>query len=103
MHILFSTYRTFTNTRVLIDTLITRYKDVLPASLDMTEDIRQKSLKYENLSKRNFCFHFSYFISEIQTEYEYTYISIPFVYLTVLIFAYSFILRMRKLFVVAVI
>ncbi len=45
MHILFSTYRTFTNTRVLIDTLITRYRTVLPASLDMTEDVRQKTLK----------------------------------------------------------
>jgi hypothetical protein len=81
MYILFSTYRTFTNTRVLIDTLITRYKDVLPASLDMTEDIRQKTLKYENLSKRNFFFHFSYFISEIQTEYEYIYLSHLFILL----------------------
>ena len=45
MHILFSTYRTFTNTRILIDTLITRYRTVLPASLDMTEDVRQKTLK----------------------------------------------------------
>ncbi|CAF0844907.1 unnamed protein product [Rotaria sordida] len=44
MHILFSTYRTFTNTRTLIDTLITRYRAVLPASLDMTEDVRQKTL-----------------------------------------------------------
>ncbi|CAF4442444.1 unnamed protein product, partial [Adineta steineri] len=44
MYILFSTYRTFTNTRTLIDTLIQRYRTVLPASLDMTEDIRQKTL-----------------------------------------------------------
>ncbi|CAF0923918.1 unnamed protein product [Adineta ricciae] len=45
MHILFSTYRTFTNTRELIDTIITRYQTVLPASLDMTEDVRRKTLK----------------------------------------------------------
>ncbi|CAF3365156.1 unnamed protein product [Rotaria sp. Silwood1] len=45
MHILFSTYRTFTNTRTLIDTIITRYRTVLPASLDMTEDVRQNTLK----------------------------------------------------------
>jgi hypothetical protein len=52
MHILFSTYRTFTDTRTLIDTLINRYRTVLPASLDMTEDVRQKTLKYEKC----FCF-----------------------------------------------
>lgn len=48
MHILFSTYRTFTDTQTLIDRLINRYRSVLPASLDMTEDVRQKTLKYEN-------------------------------------------------------
>jgi hypothetical protein len=47
MHILYSTYRTYTDTQTLIDTLITRYRAVLPASLDMTEDVRQKTLKYE--------------------------------------------------------
>lgn len=47
MHILFSTYRTFTDTQTLIQTLINRYRNVLPASLDMTEDVRQKTLKYE--------------------------------------------------------
>ncbi|CAF2498861.1 unnamed protein product [Rotaria sp. Silwood2] len=47
MHILFSTYRTFTNTRTLIDTIIIRYRAVLPASLDMTEDVRQKTLKFK--------------------------------------------------------
>ena len=47
MHILFSTYRTFTNTRTLIDTIMVRYRAVLPASLDMTEDIRRKTLKYD--------------------------------------------------------
>jgi hypothetical protein len=45
MHILFSTYRTYTDTQTLIDTLINRYQNVLPASLDMTEDVRQKTLK----------------------------------------------------------
>jgi hypothetical protein len=45
MHILFATYRTYTNTRVLIDTIIARYRAVIPASLDMTEDVRQKTLK----------------------------------------------------------
>lgn len=49
MHILFSTYRTFTNTRTLIDALTNRYRAVIPASLDMTEDVRQKTLKYENV------------------------------------------------------
>jgi hypothetical protein len=46
MHILFSTYRTFTNVRLLIETLVARYRIVLPASLDMTEDVRQNTLKY---------------------------------------------------------
>ncbi|CAF3953770.1 unnamed protein product [Adineta steineri] len=63
MYILFSTYRTFTNTRTLIDTLIQRYRTVLPASLDMTEDIRQKTLKNLRLAitcllssyKEDFC------------------------------------------------
>lgn len=45
MHILFSTYRTYTDTQTLIDALINHYRNVLPASLDMTEDIRQKTLK----------------------------------------------------------
>ncbi len=45
MHILFATYRTYINTRILIDTILARYRAVLPASLDMTEDVRQKSLK----------------------------------------------------------
>ena len=49
MHILFSTYRSYTNPRTLVETLIERYRAVLPASLDMTEDIRQKTLKYEHL------------------------------------------------------
>ncbi|CAF3612296.1 unnamed protein product [Rotaria sordida] len=45
MHILFSTYRIYTNTRTLIDTILSRYKAVVPASLDMTEEVRQKTLK----------------------------------------------------------
>jgi hypothetical protein len=49
MHILFSTYRTYTDTQILIDTLINRYQNVLPASLDMTEDVRQKTLKYDKV------------------------------------------------------
>jgi hypothetical protein len=49
MHILFSTYRSFTNTRLLIDTIIARYRAVLPASLDMTEDVRQKTLQYAKI------------------------------------------------------
>lgn len=46
MHILFATYRTFTDIQTLIDTLINRYQTVLPASLDMMEDVRQKTLKF---------------------------------------------------------
>ena len=46
MHILFATYRTFTDTQTLMDALINRYQTVLPASLDMTEDVRQKTLKF---------------------------------------------------------
>jgi hypothetical protein len=49
MHILFSTYRTYTDTQTLIETLINRYQIVLPASLDMTEDVRQKTIKYDNI------------------------------------------------------
>ena len=45
MHILFTTYRTYTNIRMLIDTMLSRYQAVIPASLDMTEDIRQKTLE----------------------------------------------------------
>ncbi|CAF3309725.1 unnamed protein product [Rotaria socialis] len=45
MLILFATYRIYTNTRILIDTILSRYQAVLPASLDMTEDVRQKTLK----------------------------------------------------------
>ncbi|CAF0925830.1 unnamed protein product [Adineta steineri] len=45
MHILFATYRTYTNTRTLIETILARYRAVVPASLDMTEDVRQKNLK----------------------------------------------------------
>lgn len=48
MHILFSTYRTFSNTRTLIDAIIARYRAVFPASLDMTEDTRRKTLKYDS-------------------------------------------------------
>lgn len=48
MHILFSTYRRYTNTKTLIDTILSRYRAVLPASLDMTEDVRQKTIKYES-------------------------------------------------------
>ncbi|UJR28280.1 hypothetical protein I4U23_009528 [Adineta vaga] len=63
MHILFSTYRTFTNTRTLIDTIIARYQSVLPASLDMTEEVRRKTLKSHrtaitcllNAYKEDFC------------------------------------------------
>ncbi len=44
MHILFTTYRTFTNTRILIDTILARYRTIYPASLDMTEDVRQRHL-----------------------------------------------------------
>jgi hypothetical protein len=53
MHILFSTYRTYTNTRALIDTILARYRAIIPASLDMTEDVRQKSLT--NLSTALIC------------------------------------------------
>jgi len=53
MHILFSTYRTYTDTQTLIDTLINRYQTVLPASLDMTEDVRQKTLKYDKVYSTN--------------------------------------------------
>jgi len=45
MNILFSTYRTFTSPKILVDALISRYRTVLPASLDMTEDVRQKTIK----------------------------------------------------------
>jgi len=45
MQILFATYRTFTNTQLLIETILNRYQDVLPASLDMIEDVRQKTLR----------------------------------------------------------
>lgn len=45
MHILFATYRTYTNTRTLIETILARYRTVVPASLDMTEDVRQETLK----------------------------------------------------------
>lgn len=45
MHILFATYRTYINTRILIDTILARYRAVSPASLDMIEDVRQKNLK----------------------------------------------------------
>jgi hypothetical protein len=45
MHILFATYRTYTNIRLLIDTILARYQAVVPASLDMTEDVREKTLK----------------------------------------------------------
>jgi len=103
MHILFSTYRTFTDTRTLINTLITRYQTVLPASLDMTEDIRQKTLKYE---KKFFSkiyiqiFSYSYYsISETQTEYEYIYIYInlyDFIELIMLIFACNFYFKIDK-------
>jgi len=45
MHILFATYRTYTNTHTLIDTILARYRAIAPASLDVTEDVRQKTLK----------------------------------------------------------
>ncbi|CAF2104643.1 unnamed protein product [Rotaria magnacalcarata] len=45
MLILFATYRTYTNTRILTDTILSRYQAVFPASLDMTEDVRQNTLK----------------------------------------------------------
>lgn len=45
MHILFATYRTYTTLRVLIDTILARYRTVFPASLDMMEDVRQRTLK----------------------------------------------------------
>ncbi|CAF1240781.1 unnamed protein product [Adineta ricciae] len=45
MHILFATYRTYTNTRTLIETILARYRTVVPASLDMTEDVRQETLQ----------------------------------------------------------
>jgi hypothetical protein len=94
MHILFSTYRTFTNTRTLIDTLINRYKTVLPASLDMTEDIRQKTLKYENILFFNFQSNLSYigFFSllilsvRFKSSMSIICISHLFVYLTMLMF-----------------
>lgn len=58
MQILFATYRTFTNTQLLIETILNRYNDVLPASLDMIEDIRQKTLR--SLSSALACFLTSY-------------------------------------------
>jgi hypothetical protein len=58
MHILFATYRTFTNTRILIDTILARYRTIYPASLDMTEDVRQKHLR--SLSNALICLLHSY-------------------------------------------
>ena len=45
MHVLFATYRTFTDTSTLVDLIVARYRAVLPASLDLTEDERQNTLK----------------------------------------------------------
>ncbi|UJR21204.1 hypothetical protein I4U23_024301 [Adineta vaga] len=50
MHTVFATYRTYTNTRVLIETILARYQAVVPASLDMIEDVRQKTLKSLSMS-----------------------------------------------------
>lgn len=44
MQILFATYRTYTNTQTLIETILTHYQTIYPASLDITEDIRQTML-----------------------------------------------------------
>lgn len=44
MQILFATYRTYTNTQTLIESILTRYQLVFPASLEMTEDIRRITL-----------------------------------------------------------
>ena len=44
MQILFATYRTYVNTRTLIETILNRYEHVYPASLEMTEDIRRTTL-----------------------------------------------------------
>lgn len=46
MHILFATYRTYTDSGTLINTILARYRAVVPASLEMTEGVRQKTLKY---------------------------------------------------------
>lgn len=45
MHILFATYRTFTNTYTLIEKIVARYEAVVPASIDMSETVRRKTLK----------------------------------------------------------
>ena len=96
MYILFSTYRTFTNTRTLIDTLFTRYRAVLPASLDMTEDVRQKTLKYDKIYflflNKIFFYNrfFSLLILSVRFKSSMSIINIylyhPFVYLTIRLF-----------------
>ena len=45
MHILFATYRTFTNAQTLIERLVARYRAVVPASLEMPENVRRKTLR----------------------------------------------------------
>ena len=45
MHVLFATYRTYTNTSTLVDLIVARYRAVLPASLDRTENERQNTIK----------------------------------------------------------
>lgn len=44
MQILFATYRTYTNTQTLIETILSHYQTIFPASLDMTENVRQTIL-----------------------------------------------------------
>ncbi|CAF1014687.1 unnamed protein product [Didymodactylos carnosus] len=45
MHTLFATYRSFTDPLTLCEEIIQRYESIVPATLDMTEGIRQKNLK----------------------------------------------------------
>lgn len=45
MHILFATYRRFSNTKSLIETIVDRYRQVTPASLEMSENVRQKTIR----------------------------------------------------------
>lgn len=45
MHILFATYRTYTDISTLVKTIVARYRKILPASLDLTEGARKETLK----------------------------------------------------------
>jgi hypothetical protein len=40
-----ATYRTFSDTRTVLEAIARRYEEIVPASLDMTEDVRVESLR----------------------------------------------------------